>query len=738
MTGYREFLASKRIAAQPSGIDYSAPLNPALKDWQEAIVRWALRRGRAALFEGCGLGKTVQQLEYGRVVAAHVDAPVMILTPLAVAMQTVAEGEKFGIPVTLCREQADVRAGVNVCNYDRLHLLDPRAFGGVVLDESSILKAMDGKTRTALIEAFAATPYRLCCTATPAPNDHMELGNHAEFLGIMRAVEMLAMFFNHDGGETSKWRLKGHAVKPFWRWVASWSVNIRTPSDIGYSDDGYVLPPLIPRTHKVASPTPDGALFSVPAGDLSERRKARRDSLEDRCQWAADQVAAHPGEPIVLWVNLNDEAGCLARMIPEAVEVRGTDTNDEKEDGLNGFREGRYRVLISKARIAGLGLNWQHCARMIYVGVSDSWEELYQSTRRCWRFGQQRPVHVDIVISEAESSVLENLERKQAAADLMAAEVAEAMREFETENVREAQRSNSTLARKVEAGDGWTSHLGDSVDVFAELPADSVGYSVFSPPFASLYTYTDTEEDMGNCTTYDTFMEHFSYLVRELYRVTMPGRNLSFHCMNLPTSKVRDGVIGLRDFRGMLIRLFEEHGWIYHSEVCIWKDPVTAMQRTKALGLLWKQLKKDSTMSRQGVPDYLVTMRKPGENASPVSHRPESFPVARWQQWASPVWMDINPSDTLQTPTKEDRDEKHICPLQLGVIERGIALWSNPGDLVADPFSGIASTGYQALLMGRRALLSELKEAWWEDGVKNLRAAEIQLGQGSLFAAASR
>lgn len=730
---YQEFLASKRIAAHAAGIDAIPPLNPAMQDWQVATTAWALRRGRAALFEGCGLGKTLQQLEWARVVAEHVARPVMILTPLAVARQTVAEGQKFGITVHPCRDHGDVRQGVNVCNYDRLHLLDPGAFGGIVLDESSILKSMDGKTRSALIEAFAETPYRLCCTATPAPNDHMELGNHAEFLGIMRAVEMLATFFNHDGGDTSKWRLKGHAVKPFWQWVASWSINIRTPSDIGYPDDGYILPPLITDVHMVESAVPEDALFAVPAGDMTERRRARRDSIQDRCEWAAAQVRAHPDEPIVLWVNLNAEADKLKELLPDAIEVRGTDDPDVKEDGLNGFREGRYRVLISKPRIAGLGLNWQHCARMIYVGVSDSWEEYYQATRRCWRFGQARPVHVGVVISEAESSVLENLKRKEEAAEIMASEVAEAMRGFETENVHAASRAAATIGHRCVSGDQWVSHLGDSVDVFSGLPSDSVGYSIFSPPFASLYTYTDTEEDMGNCTSHEVFMEHFGFLVRELWRVTAPGRNLSFHCMNLPMSKVRDGVIGLRDFRGMLIKLFEDHGWVFHSEVCIWKDPVTAMQRTKALGLLWKQVKKDSAMSRQGVPDYLVTMRKPGVNLSPIGHKPEEFPVALWQKWASPVWMDINPSDTLQTPTRDDRDEKHICPLQLQVIERGIALWSNPGDVVADPFSGIGSTGYQAVKMGRRALLCELKEPWWEDGIRNLRAAEVLSGQGSIF-----
>ena len=272
------------------------------------------------------------------------------------------------------------------------------------------------------------------------------------------------------------------------------------------------------------------------------------------------------------------------------------------------------------------------------------------------------------------------------------------------------------------------------MEVAKELPADSLHYTIYSPPFASLYTYSNSDRDMGNCKDSDEFMTQYRFLVKELYRATMPGRLVSYHCMNLPTSKVRDGVIGLRDFRGELIRLHEEEGWIFHSEVCIWKDPVTAMQRTKALGLLWKQIKKDSGMSRQGIPDYLVTMRKPGENPERVSHTPEDFPVGLWQNYASPVWMDINPSDTLSyREARENDDERHICALQLQVIERGIKLWSNPGDTVFSPFAGIGSEGYQAIKMGRKFLGAELKRSYWTQACKNL--AQARREQQGLFAA---
>ena len=275
-----------------------------------------------------------------------------------------------------------------------------------------------------------------------------------------------------------------------------------------------------------------------------------------------------------------------------------------------------------------------------------------------------------------------------------------------------------------EVNEKFSLYNGDSVEVLKGIPDNSIHYSIFSPPFASLYTYSNSDRDMGNSKTDDEFYEHFTFLVKELYRVTMPGRLLSFHCMNLPTSKVRDGVIGIKDFRGLLIRIFTDAGWIYHSEVCIWKNPVTAMQRTKALGLLWKQLKKDSAMSRQGIPDFIVTMRKPGDNPERVTHTDESFPCNVWQKYASPVWMDINQSDTLQRKSaREDKDEKHICPLQLEVIKRCIELWSNPNDIVLDPFAGIGSTPYVALRMGRRGLGIELKGSYYEQTVKNCNEA---------------
>lgn len=730
---YTAFLARKAVLAPATGLAKIPKLSRHLFPFQHDIVRWALRRGRAAIFADCGLGKTLMQLEW----AKHLPGRTLILTPLAVAQQTVREGEKFGIPVVYARDGADSGAKITVTNYEMLEHFDPTEYVGVVLDESSILKAYDGATRIRIIEAFQQTPFRLACTATPAPNDFMELGNHAEFLDAMSRTEMLAMFFVHDGGETQQWRLKGHAERDFWRWVCSWAVSLRKPSDLGYDDAGFELPPL--HYHEVVVPAPagEGNLFPIEAQTLQERLQARRDSIPERVAHAERVIRAswtrNCEQPLttwrpqwVVWCNLNGEQDALAAKLGNAcVSIYGSLAPEEKMRRYSRFVAGEVPVLLSKPSIFGWGLNMQFSHHALFLGLSDSYEAFYQATRRQWRFGQRAAVEVYIVTAETEGRVVANIKRKEQDADRMAASMVEHMHELNEANLKGQQRTRAEYEESRAEGDGWTLHLGDCVEVSRRLPDSTVRYSIFSPPFASLYTYSNSERDMGNVRDKDEFAEHFGYLVGELYRLTLPGRLCSFHCMNLPTSKVRDGMIGIRDFRGDLIRAFEDAGWIYHSEVCIWKDPVTAMQRTKALGLLHKQLKKDSAMSRQGIADYLVTMRKPGENPEPVSHTNESFPVSLWQRYASPVWMDIDPQDTLQyRSAREHADERHICPLQLDVIRRAVLLWSNPGDTVFSPFAGIGSEGYVALTEGRRFLGIELKRSYWMQAAKNLEAAK--------------
>jgi hypothetical protein len=419
----------------------------------------------------------------------------------------------------------------------------------------------------------------------------------------------------------------------------------------------------------------------------------------------------------------------LAKSIDGAIEVTGSDSEDHKIDAMMGFVDGRYRVMVSKPSIAGHGLNLQICHNEIFVGLSDSYEQFYQATRRCWRFGQREAVNVHVITSHLENAVLENIRRKEKEHDQMAESMIRHMEKEMTAQIKYDDRHLpiSESYTDTKSGRNWELRCGDCVPLCRKLESDSVHYSIFSPPFASLYTYSASDMDMGNCRNHEEFHEHFRFLVTELYRVLAPGRLLSFHCMNLPTSKAHNGYIGLVDFRGELIRTFVKAGFIYHSEVCILKDPVTQMQRTKSLGLLHKQLKKDSCMSRQGLADYLATMRKPGINPKPVAHTNESFPVDLWQRYASPVWMDINPSETLQKDSaREERDEKHICPLQLQVIRRALELWTNQGDLVLSPFAGIGSEGFESIKAGRRFLGFELKRSYFNQAVGNLRNAEAE------------
>lgn len=416
---YSAFLARKAIVDPPTGLAVVPELNAALFPFQRDIVSWALRRGRAALFAGTGLGKSLMELAWGQAVHADTHGDVLHFAPLAVAAQMVREADKFGIPARHVRSQSEVGPGINITNYQKIEHFDLSSFGGVILDESSILKSESGHYRNELISACHDIPFRLAATATPAPNDFMELGNHAEFLGIMSYSDMLATFFTHDGGETQKWRLKGHAEQDFWRWMASWSVMLRKPSDLGYADGAYALPPLEQVHHTVSAEPVVGDLVGGRASTLQERIRARRDSVEDRVAFAASITPTD--RPFVWWCNLNSESEALTKAIPGAVEVRGSDKEDVKERKLIDFSEGRIRVLVTKPSIAGFGMNWQHCADTGFVGLNDSFEQVYQAVRRFWRFGQTQPVTAHFIAAETEGAVVANLKRKEADAERMAA-----------------------------------------------------------------------------------------------------------------------------------------------------------------------------------------------------------------------------------------------------------------------------------------------------------------------------
>ncbi len=718
MNDYKAFLESKKVAFEATGFDCQN-INSNLFEFQHDIVKWALRKGRAAVFSNTGTGKTRMQLAWADCVTRHTGGNVLILAPLAVTRQTVQEGSQIGIEVNLCRRQSDVKPGINISNYEMLEHFDPASFRGVVLDESSILKSYNGVVRTAIIEAFREVPFRLACTATPAPNDFSELGNHSEFLGIMRRPDMLATFFvhdskpdNHDGegfGAEQKWRLKGHAVEVFWGWVASWAVMMQKPEDLGYKAN-FDLPPL--NFHQVVVDE-----VGWEAKTIQDRIKARGASIETKIPAIQDLISESPEDRWLLWCGLNKEADALKRAMTGmgAVEVRGSDTPERKAEVLLDFANGDVPILITKAQIAGFGMNLQVCHKMIFVGLSDSFEEMYQAIRRCWRFGQTSPVDVYVITSKSEGAVVRNIEAKEKRFGEMLEGMISATQEINKTNVRGSSREYDEYKTAVQTGNMWEMRLGDSCEELLSLESESIHYSIFSPPFQNIFVYSNSNRDVGNSRDKEEFKKHMMFIAEQIYRVMIPGRLISIHCSDLPAFKYKEGYIGLRDFPAMCREIFEEAGFIYHSKVTVYKSPVTEMYRTKTIGLLYQQLKKDSALSRQGLADYIITMRKPGDNPIPITHDGKDFPLPMWQKYADPVWMDIQTTNTLNSKSaREYEDEKHICPLQLDLIERCLEVWTNPGETVLSPFAGIGSEGYTAIKMGRKFLGIELKQSYFE------------------------
>lgn len=723
---YNEFLETKKTQKIVSGFQVEdADLNPILFDFQKYCVKRALEVGKFALFEDCGLGKTIQQLEWADKVSKHTQGAVLILAPLAVISQTIEEAKKFGYSVREYDE--DCERGIYITNYDNLENIDASLFRGVVLDESSILKNFAGKTRTALIEAFQNTPYKLACTATPSPNDTTEICNHAEFLNVMSRTEMLAMYFVHDGGSTSDWRLKGHAKQSFWDFVSTWAVMLNKPSDIGFDDAGYNLPPLKVIEEMVITPKKNnGLLFNESAVSATEYHKELRATYQLRLDRVAE-IVNKSDENFIIWIGHDEEGKYLRSLLPDAVEVKGSDSKEYKKDKLLGFGRGEFRILITKLKIAQFGLNYQNCHNQIYASLDFSFEATYQGIRRSYRFGQTEQVNIYLVTTDTMANVKDSFENKQRAFKEMQSSMTEAMNR-NIKNKLSLQKMETTNQYK---SDKCDIRLGDCVQLIRDIPSESIGFSIFSPPFAELYTYSDKLEDMGNSKDYKEFFTAFNFLVKELYRVMWSGRNVAVHCMDLPIQKGKEGYIGLRDFSGMILQAFQEVGFIYHSRVTIWKNPVTEMQRTKALGLLHKQVKKDAAMSRVGIPDYLMIFRKDGEHEHPVHC---DIDVDTWQKFASPVWMDINYSNTLNgANAREDSDEKHICPLQLDTIDRAIRLWSNEGDTVLTPFLGIGSEVHEAIKLKRFGIGFELKDSYFNEAIKNCRKIEQEVSQKSLF-----
>lgn len=739
---YNEFLIGKLVQQTVLGKEIdTADVHLLLFPFQRDVVRWAVRKGRCAIFLDTGLGKTLIQLEWARLLGRR----TLIVAPLSVARQTVREGLKIDINVCYVRSQDAVvgGGGVWVTNYEMIDHFDFDTFDGVVLDESSILKAIGGKTRKKLTRLCRDVPYRLCCTATPAPNDYIELGNHTEFLGICSRAEMLGTFFvnankehtiyvsnkayrrkgSNKGGQ--EWRLKHHAEKPFFRWLTTWSILMVKPSDLGYDDAGFDLPPLnvhisfVPVEH-----CPADQLFFTHIKGIAHQAQIRRETLAARLGELEARVNEDDDQWIV-WVGLDEEGKAATERLDGAIEVKGSDTPEYKAITFEEFQDGLHRVLVTKAKIGGFGMNFQNAHKMAFFGLGHSWEQWYQCIRREWRYLQEHPVDVHVIMSDVESSVWQNVMRKDAQARRLREAMIEQLKDLER---RELGMGNSSLKEDyiedTVHAESWTAMLGDACTRLKELDGDSVDMSVYSPPFADLYTYSASERDLGNSRNWEEFFDHFKFVVIEVLRVTKPGRLTCVHTSDIPALQQRDGYIGVKDFPGAVIRAHQDSGWIFHGRIVISKNPQAQAIRTHSKALLFVQLRRDSADSRPALMDQVLLFKKPGDNGVPVT------PVANseldnetWIKWANGIWTGINETNVLRHGYGHGRDgddEKHICPLQLETIERCVKLYSNPRELVLSPFAGIGSEGYVAVREGRRAVLIELKKSYFKTLVKNM------------------
>jgi DNA modification methylase len=754
---YKDFIKNKRISSCCFGKQIKKEdINKNLFDFQKDIVLWAVKKGRCALFLDTGLGKTHCQTEWARLIS---DKRSLIVSPLSVARQTIRLAKKItSTEIHYTRSSEDVIDGINITNYEMVEHFDASLFDAIILDESSILKSIDGITKRILIEKFKNTPYKLCCTATPSPNDETEIGNHAEFLNIMKQNEMLATFFIHANKVTEKyadfgngktevikikqsnkngqeWRLRNYGINDFYRWLSTWAIALKKPSDLGYKATGYDLPKLNIKTFFIpVEYQPEGQLFFVKLKGIKDRTVIRKDTAENKIKTITD-IVNKDNEQWIIWCGLNTESTVLKREISNSVEIVGSDSPEKKAQAIEDFQDGKIKALITKPRIAGFGMNFQNAHNMAFCGLSDSWESYYQCIRRQWRFGQEKEVNVFIVLTEIEKEIFDNVMNKDRMASRMTSEMIKHIKIFEEEELKDMEHKIETVETNCFIGEKYKIYKGDSCQILPTIEKESIDLSVYSPPFADLYTYSSSEYDLGNSKNWEEFFKHYKFIITEIFRVTKPGRISCVHTSDIAAMAMKDGYIGLKDFPGAVINVHNEAGWIYHGYAIVSKNPQAQAIRTHSKALLFVQMKKDSSCSRPAILDRILFFKKPGDSSIPV------IPVnngemdnEKWINWAGGIWTGINESDTLQFTTARDKnDEKHICPLQLGTIDRCIKLYSNPGETVLTPFMGIGSEAYQALKLKRKAVGIELKESYFKIAKQNLIDIEEKTKENTLF-----
>jgi len=788
---YSEFLKDKQIIFRSSGFKVEDnQLWSGLFPHQRALTKYALRKGKAAIFAAVGLGKTAMEALWSKSVCEYTNKPVLILAPLYITYQTIKmikDLMDYDIQYIYSPKEATENR-VYITNYERLHnfiLPNPHEFwGGIAADESSIFKGENSETFKIALKVSRCVAYKSCYSATPNPNSLEELGKQSEWLEIMSKEDMKATFFTFDrnsridrGGKADEWGIRPHAQEKFYRWLASWAMALNRPSDLGFSDDGYILPPY--TEHLITVPSgyiPDGQLFFTGLKGITDRSKVRHKTLSVRCAEAAKMIN-NSSDQWLVWCELNDEADTMHDLIEDSVNVQGSDSLEKKIDGIRRFVNGEVRVLISKTKICGLGSNFQNCHKVAWVGLSDSFEKFRQGNGRVHRFNQEFNVDVYVFISEEEIEIYENVKRKETQAIIMTDKLIENADQYQREELDREMSGDFEYMTDQFEGKDYRIMLGDSIERIAEVQDNSIHLSIYSPPFGELFVYSPTERDLGNSASNQIFFEHYGYLVEQLLRITKPGRKTAVHVADIHARKGKDGFMGLKDFSGDVIRLYISKGWDYWGRIPIAKNPQSTAIRLKAHELMFATMKRDSNRLMPVQPDYFLIFSKgaPSDNKNPVlpletgEMDEDDWIVRAGQNWNDPrfsrldelsedeflevmrsvyhkakedlsgkIWRDIHETDVLQYTRKgreklNEDDTKHICPLQLEPVEWLIKLWTSPGETIFTPFMGIGTEVYQAVKFGRKGIGIELKPEYFYKAYENIQEAVRLSKQEDLF-----
>jgi len=822
---YLAFLRRKIKLASFAGFDIpDDEINPILKPHQRACVKWAVRGGNRALFERFGLGKSVQQLEIVRLVMKHAAGPGLIVCPLGVRQEFRRDGEMLGVQTRFIRRTEEVDAsfdGIHLTNYESIRdgRLDPNVFAVASLDEASVLRSYGSKTYQEFLPLFSGVKFKFVATATPSPNRYKELIHYAGFLGIMDTGQALTRFFQRDSSKANNLTLYPHKEREFWLWLNSWAIFLQSPSDLGFSDDGYVLPPMAVHYHEVVSDHAtagaekdgQGLLFRDAAIGLKEAASEKRDSLPARIECLETILDNDPDSHYLIWHHLEDERHAIKRAIPEAVSVWGSQDLDEREQAIVDFSNGKFKYLSTKPEIAGSGCNFQrHCHKAVFLGINYSFNDFIQAVHRIYRFLQTREVEIHIIHSEAEREIVKTLQEKWVAHEKMVENMSAIIKEYGLNETEMAEVLARTIGvdRLEVTSDRFTVANNDCVIEARRQPESSVDLIVTSIPFANHYEYTPSYNDFGHTENNDHFWEQMDFLTPELLRILQPGR---LYCCHVKDRILFGNVTGagaptVSPFHCEAIMHARKHGFDYMGMITVVTDVVRENNQTYRLG--WSEQCKDGTKMGVGSPEYVLLFRKPQTDRSrgyadmPVSKQKTDYTRARWQVdahafWRSSgnrqltaeelaslgpdklakaftayslsnaydydfhvrigeeleargalpstfmslapgshdpaVWHDINRMLTLNGSQSQKGLQNHVCPLQFDIVDRLIERYSNPGETVYDPFGGLMTVPYRAILKGRKGRASELNTGYFFDGVQYLRAAEREVSMPSLF-----